>query len=90
MKVDVKVITGAGKREMRLEGGCLTVKLTARPVKGRANEELIDYVAETLGLKRREVVIVAGAKSRRKVVSIPLPEEEVSRILRNSRPDLSA
>jgi len=68
---------------MRLDAGRLTVRLTARPVKGRANEELVAYVAETFGVKKREVAIISGEKYRRKVISIPLPEEEVDRILRN-------
>jgi hypothetical protein len=83
VNLEVKVVTGAGRREMRLDAGRLTVRLTARPVKGRANEELVAYVAETFGVKKREVAIISGGKDRRKVISIPLHEEEVARILRN-------
>ena len=83
MNIEVKVVTGAGRREMRLDAGRLTIRLTARPVKGRANEELIGYVAETFGVKKREVAIISGEKDRRKVISILLPEEEIDRILRN-------
>ncbi len=52
MNLEVKVITGARKREMRLEGSRLKVRLMARPVKGKANEELIAYIAEMFGVKR--------------------------------------
>ena len=83
MNLEVKVITGAKKREMRLEGSRLKVRLTARPVKGKANEELIAYIAEIFGVKRREVSIVAGEKETRKVLSIPLKEDEISQILQN-------
>ena len=72
MNLEVKVITGARKREMRLEGSRLRVRLVARPVKGKANEELIAYIAEIFGVKRREVSIIAGEKETRKVLSIPL------------------
>ncbi len=83
MNLEVKVITGAGKRGMRIDGGRITIRLTARPEKGRANEELIDYVAETFGLKKRDVAIVSGRKDRRKIISIPLPEDEVEKVLRD-------
>ena len=83
MNIEVKVITGAGKRGMRLEGSRLKVRLAARPVKGKANEELIAYIAETFGVKRHEVSIVAGEKETRKVLSIPLEEDEFTQILQN-------
>ena len=83
MNLEVKVITGAKKREMRLEGPRLKVRLVARPVKGKANEELIAYIAEIFGVKRREVSIVAGEKETRKVLSVPLKEDEFAQILQN-------
>jgi len=83
VNLEIKVITGAGKRAMKLDAGRLTVRLTARPVKGRANEELIGYVADTFGVKRREVAIISGEKDRRKVISVPLSEDEIDGILRN-------
>jgi hypothetical protein len=83
VNLEVKVITGAKKREMRLEGSRLKVRLVARPVKGKANEELIAYIAEIFGVKRREVSIVAGEKETRKVLSIPLKEDELAQILQN-------
>ena len=81
MNIEVKVIAGAKKREIRLEGSRLKVKVAARPVNGKANEELIAYIAETFGLKKGQVRIVAGEKETRKVLSIPLEEDEFHRIL---------
>ncbi len=83
MNLEVKVITGAKKREMRLEGSRLKVRLAARPVKGKANEELIAYIAEIFRVKRHEVSIIAGEKETRKVLSIPLKEDEFAQILQN-------
>ncbi len=83
MNLEVKVITGAKKREMRREGSRLKVRLTARPVKGKANEELIAYIAEIFGLKRHDISIIAGEKETRKVLSIPLREDEIGQILQN-------
>ena len=81
MNIAVKVIAGAKKREMKLEGSRLKVKVAARPVNGKANEELIAYIAEVFGLKRGQVRIVAGEKETRKVLSIPLEEDEFHHIL---------
>jgi hypothetical protein len=81
VNVEVKVIAGAKKREIKAEGSRLKVKVAARPVDGKANEELIACVAEAFGVKRGRVRIVAGEKETRKVLSIPLGEDEFRRIL---------
>ena len=81
MNVEVKVIAGARKREMRLEGLRLKVKILSRPIKGKANEELIDYISEVFNVRRRDIAIVAGEKETRKVISIPVDEETLKRVL---------
>jgi len=50
--------------------GVLRVRLTAPPVEGRANEALVRFLAEELGVPRRQVRLVSGESSRTKVVSI--------------------
>ncbi|HUJ70477.1 MAG TPA: DUF167 domain-containing protein [Syntrophorhabdales bacterium] len=81
MNVEVKVIAGARKREMRLEGSRLRVKILSRPVKGKANEELIDYISQVFNVKRRDIAIVTGEKETRKVISVPIDEETLKRVL---------
>lgn len=51
-------------------GEALKVTVTAPPEDGRANEALIELLAETLGVKRRQIEILAGATSRDKLVRV--------------------
>jgi len=51
-------------------GGAVLIRLAAPPVDGAANEALVDFLAERLGLPRRQVSIVAGERSRDKRVQI--------------------
>ena len=53
-----------------MHGDAVKVRLAAPPVDGAANEELIRFVAERLGVPRSAVRIAAGATSRRKVVEV--------------------
>lgn len=46
------------------------VRVAAAPERGRANEELITLLADTLGLRRNDVRVVAGAAGRDKVVEL--------------------
>jgi uncharacterized protein (TIGR00251 family) len=48
------------------------VKVKARAEKGKANKELITYLAKWAKVPRRDVVILSGEHSRRKTVSLPL------------------
>ena len=53
-----------------VQAGALRVRLTAPPVEGAANEALIAYLAELLGIARRQVSIASGLASRSKFVVI--------------------
>jgi hypothetical protein len=51
-------------------GDALKIKIAAPPVDGAANEELIRFLAERLGVPRNTIAITAGESSRRKTVAI--------------------
>ena len=70
MKLQIKVIPGAKKALWKEEGGIIKIYLTAQAVEGRANEALMDFLAEHFGVKRSTIEIVKGLKSRHKVVNI--------------------
>jgi len=53
-----------------LREGALHVALTAPPVEGKANDALIRFLAKLLDIRQRQVEIVAGARSRHKIVRI--------------------
>jgi uncharacterized protein (TIGR00251 family) len=48
----------------------LKIALAAPPVDGRANEELVAYLADVLGVSRSDVVVTAGLQSRNKRVRV--------------------
>ena len=69
--LDVRVIPRAGKSGVAgTRGDALLVRLNAPPVDGAANAELIDVLADVLGVPRRAVSIVSGERSRQKRVRI--------------------
>jgi len=51
-------------------GDAVKVRLAAPPVDGAANDALVRFLAERLGVRRDAVRLVAGASGRRKVVEI--------------------
>ena len=53
-----------------LHGGRLKVRLAARAAEGAANAALIEFLAEHLGVPKRDVEIVSGAHARAKRVAV--------------------
>jgi len=57
-------------RVVGVQGDALKVGLTAPPVEGRANEALLRFLADRLGVARSRLCILAGQGSRLKVVRV--------------------
>ncbi len=67
----VVVVPGAKRTEIvGRYGDAIKIKVAAPPEKGKANEELLNFLAEKLEVKKEQLEIVAGASSRKKLVSV--------------------
>ncbi|MGC9318747.1 MAG: DUF167 domain-containing protein [Armatimonadota bacterium] len=71
VSIHLKVIPNAPKNEIvGWRGRELTVKLTAPPVEGRANRELLRFLGEVLGVSPADIAILQGERSRQKTVRV--------------------
>ncbi len=69
--IEVKVTPRSSKKGVAgVAGGVLAVKLTAPPVDGEANAQLIEVLAAHFGVRAGDVEILKGASSRRKTVKL--------------------
>ena len=58
---------GARRTEVAgLHGESLKIRVAAPALEDRANEALAEFIAEKLGVARRDVALVSGARSREK------------------------
>jgi uncharacterized protein (TIGR00251 family) len=74
MLVTAKLTVWIQPRSSRTEvagmhGDAVKIRLAAPPVDGAANEELIRFLADKLGLPRSAVTIATGHSGRRKTVA---------------------
>ncbi len=49
-----------------IKDGKLVIDVAAQPEKGKANKELVRFLAKRLGLRKNQVVIVSGETAREK------------------------
>ncbi len=69
--IQVKVEPRSSKKGISgVMDNVLKVKLTAPPVEGEANEQLIEVIAELAGVRKSDIRILRGLSSKRKVVEI--------------------
>ena len=57
-------------RVVRFKDGVLHVRIAAPPVKGKANQELIKFLSDTLGIGKCNLTILKGHTSKRKIIAV--------------------
>ena len=71
LRLRVLVGPNAKKSEIvSVQDGALKIKLQAQPIEGRANDALVRFLGERLGLPRKAIELTHGATSRNKTVEI--------------------
>ena len=78
MKLALKVTPGAKKNEVLgweddypQVGRVLKVKIAAPPVEGKANKEIVLFLAKLLKVTKSSIEVVHGTSGRIKLVEIP-------------------
>ena len=68
----LKVRPGAGRTEVKgiMADETIKVEVAAAPIKGRANEELIKFLAQQLGINKSNIKIFRGEKEKIKLIKI--------------------
>jgi uncharacterized protein (TIGR00251 family) len=68
---DIQVTPNASRAEIAgVQDGAFKLKVTVPPVEGAANEACIKLLADELKLKKSQMEIFFGAKSRRKTILV--------------------
>jgi len=70
--IEVKVEPRSSRKQITgiMDDTILKVKLTAPPVDGSANEQLIELISEATGFKKSQIKILRGLSSKRKLIGI--------------------
>ncbi len=70
--ITVKVMPRARKTEMAglMADGTVKIRVAAPPVGGAANKALVEFLAQSLGLPKSQIDIIAGETAERKLISL--------------------
>lgn len=74
VRISVQLAPNARQNEIcGIHDGALKIRLQAQPIEGRANEALLRFLADRLGVAKSAVTLLHGHTSKRKVVSVSAP-----------------
>jgi uncharacterized protein (TIGR00251 family) len=82
-KLHIKVKVNSKKQFLIESEQFLIVHVKAKPIKNRANKELISLLKNRLKITSSEIEIVSGTKSRSKVVQIIFKHEGGKKLILN-------
>ncbi len=69
--IEVKVVPSSGRQQWIMDkSGILKCFLKSVPEKGRANAELLEFVAESIGVAKMQVELISGHAARKKKIRI--------------------
>lgn len=69
--LNINVVPGSSKTEIvGPYGDFLKIKLKAPPQKGKANKELVEFLAKKLNTAKSNIKIIKGENQRKKVVQV--------------------
>lgn len=73
MRLTVKVKPNANKNEIKrwFDDKTCKISVTAPPQDGKANKELLGFLAKLLDIPKSSITIIHGANSKTKLIEIP-------------------
>lgn len=85
MKIKFLIVPNSSENKLSgVHGDAIKLKIKAPPVDGKANKEIISYLAEILNLSKKQISIKHGDTGRSKLVEIDVDaslEAEIKKIL---------
>ncbi|NPV00453.1 MAG: DUF167 domain-containing protein [Brevinematales bacterium] len=67
---DIKVVPRSKRAAAEADGENITLRITAPPVDGKANDAVVAELSSILGIPKRDISIIRGRTSRNKTVGI--------------------
>ncbi|MEI0563239.1 DUF167 domain-containing protein [Brachyspira pulli] len=77
MNLEVKVTAGAKSNSFKFENGAYYIRIMAKAIDGKANKAIIDFLADELNIKKRDVEILKGEKSSKKIIAINIDDKSL-------------
>lgn len=75
INIEVKVTAGAKSNSFKKENGLYYIRIMAKAIDGKANKSIIEFLSKELNLKKKDIEIIRGEKSSKKIISINIEND---------------
>ncbi|OEJ15750.1 hypothetical protein BFL38_09795 [Brachyspira hampsonii] len=79
MNIEVKVTAGAKSNSFKFENGVYSIRIMAKAIDGKANKAIIEFLADELNIKKKDIDILKGEKSSKKLISININDDDLKK-----------
>ena len=77
MNIEVKVTAGAKSNSFKFENWAYSIRIMAKAIDGKANKAIIEFLADELNIKKKDINILKGEKSSKKIIAINIEENKL-------------
>lgn len=74
VNLEVKVTAGAKSNSFKKENELYYIRIMAKAIDGKANKSIIEFLAKELNIKKKDIEIIRGEKSSKKIISINIED----------------
>ena len=75
INIEVKVTAGAKSNSFKKENGLYYIRIMAKAIDGKANKSIIEFLSKELNLNKKDIEIIRGEKSSKKIISINIEND---------------
>lgn len=86
MILAVKITPGSKIQSLQISNNFVKISLKSQPIDGKANEELIGFLAKKFSIPKSNITIKSGFRGKNKLINIEkLTEEQFYKIMKSDK-----
>ena len=84
INLEIKITAGAKSNNFKKENGNYYIRIMAKAIDGKANKSIIEFLSKELNLKKKDIEIIRGEKSSKKIISINIENDIFDEYFKNN------
>ena len=84
INLEIKITAGAKSNSFKKENGNYYIRIMAKAIDGKANKSIIEFLAEELDIKRKDIEIIRGERSSKKLIAINIEDNILEEYFKNN------
>lgn len=84
INLEIKITAGAKSNSFKKENENYYIRIMAKAIDGKANKSIIEFLSKEFNLKKKDIEIIRGEKSSKKIISINIEDNILEEYFKNT------